>query len=612
MRDRFLPLVSSLLVILFLAYSGDSLLYSAEEGLVKRRLRWLQRERASSDIVLAGVNDETYKGGFFNRGAHAQVITNLSRVGARCVFYDVLFEEPRDPDVDAKLAEAVRSSGICVLAGAFSRSAADGSIQEPQLIRPLQELVDSHCAEIGIINVNDRSSRETTLLAERSSSGSGRFWLSGGGAMLARLQRGWASDVEYQGGRLRIGSMPIPVQAVRDEGLTVWTSYLSSIIYHPAATGPDGGHAEGFQVVPYHELVDPKSPRLKEVCGKIVVVGENSASPSLDVVQTPVGRMKGFEVHAQLLNTLLDGFFPQVSQPGGRLFLVDCCFIVWLCTVLSFRMFRQATPLRMIGVWLGGLAFGLLVHAILFRLGYFLSLTRLWLSLFITLLWPSFWRFERSRQLLRTFIPEVVANQLLATGKAIEGQIEATVIVTDIRGYTTLSESKTSRQILLMLNEYHTETVAIFERYRGHVLNYQGDAQIVIFGYPRPLPDAANSAIVAALATAEAVTSLRRRWGIADKAGFDVGCGICTGPVAVGELGAEGVQSEYTVIGETVRRCHKVQSMSTALEGNVLMDQATYEACKKKPPVHEFPAVQLEGIAYPVTIFRAEVGSKKN
>jgi adenylate cyclase len=246
------------------------------------------------------------------------------------------------------------------------------------------------------------------------------------------------------------------------------------------------------------------------------------------------------------------------------------------------------------------------VHASLARSGYFLNLTRLYISLCITLLWPSFWRFELSRRMLRTFIPEIVANQLLATGKALEGQVQATVIVTDIRGYTTLSESKTPRQILTMLNEYHTVTVSIFEKYKGHVLNYQGDAQIVIFGYPRPLRDAPSAAVAAALKTAGAVNDLRRRWGITDKANFDVGCGICTGPVAVGELGAEGIQSEYTVIGETVRLCHKVQSLSTKLEGNVLMDEATYQACKEKPVVKEFVGVQLEGIAYPVTIYRAE------
>jgi CHASE2 domain-containing sensor protein len=100
-------------------------------------------------------------------------------------------------------------------------------------------------------------------------------------------------------------------------------------------------------VIPYQDLVDPRSPALRQMFGKIVVVGENTSSEKIDVVETPVGKMKGFEVHAQILNTLLDGFFPQFSQPGTRFYLADCCFILWLCNLLAFNMVRAPTPARM-------------------------------------------------------------------------------------------------------------------------------------------------------------------------------------------------------------------------------------------------------------------------
>src|ERR1017187_2866469 len=105
MLERLLPLVSTLLVLLFLTCSSDSQFMDIEQGLVKRRLGLLQRKRASSEIVLAGLNDETYKKGLFNRAVHAQVIQNLSSNGARAIFYDVLFEESRDPAIDQKLAD---------------------------------------------------------------------------------------------------------------------------------------------------------------------------------------------------------------------------------------------------------------------------------------------------------------------------------------------------------------------------------------------------------------------------------------------------------------------------------------------------------------------------
>ena len=189
--------------------------------------------------------------------------------------------------------------------------------------------------------------------------------------------------------------------------------------------------------------------------------------------------------------------------------------------------------------------------------------------------------------------------------KQVAQATNSTVIVSDIRGYTTLSESKTPTEILQMLNEYHSVTVEIFQKYGGNVLTFQGDAQLIVFGYPKKLKDPVGQAVKATVEVMSAIGVLRTKWGIDDPSKFDVGAGICSGVVYIGDIGST-EQANYTVIGEVVRTSHKVQSMSDKLEGNVLMDEASWERCKDKPQATAIPDVQLEGFPDKKTIYRVE------
>jgi class 3 adenylate cyclase len=133
------------------------------------------------------------------------------------------------------------------------------------------------------------------------------------------------------------------------------------------------------------------------------------------------------------------------------------------------------------------------------------------------------------------------------------------------------------------------------------VLNYQGDAQIILFGHPKPLKDAPRQAILAAQAASGAVEVLRKRWKLPPDQAFNVGAGICTGKVIIADLG--GKHREYTVIGELVRKCHKLQSQSQILKANIILDEETYRRCKVKPEVEMRENVTIDGLPEPVTVY---------
>jgi len=589
--------------LVLLANQWLSFLNRLDDAYLDLCVRYWGHRKPAPAIIIAGIDDEVYQKNLFNRAVHAQVLENLRTAGARAIFYDVLFDEPRGPEVDGPFVAALAQSRNVVLgAKLVPVSEEGGGVQEPRLMDPLMELIDKGKVSLGMLNVSEDAVKRQAGLAWEAN---GHLYSAAPLALLAVTSGVPAHDLGHSDRFIVVNPLQIPVSVSGPDALGVRT-YHMPICYTPPATGPDRQTGpDVFPVVPYLKLLDSESPELARMKDAVVFIGENTSSDN-DLMRTPVGRMKGVEVHAQIYNTLLEGprwRWPEAPTYGGILLLV-----AWLAGVLAWLTLSGSSPTWATITGLSALLLTLGGFWLWARLGVIGPLPLLTLAALTSVIVALLNRYGFAANFLSRFVPKEVAQRLLATGTVQEGEIEATVIVTDIRGYTTLSETKTPLQILSMLNEYHTETVAIYHRYDGRVLNYQGDAQIVLFGLPEQnLKDPAGNAVQAALETARIVEQLRERWGITDKANFDVGAGVCTGPVAVGDLGSES-GSEYTVIGETVRKCHKVQSQSTALNSNVLLDEPTYNAFRNKArlQVERVENVELEGIKYPVTLYRAK------
>lgn len=568
------------------------------DSLLEKRQRELRRQHTDPNIVIAGIEDATFDSGHFNRAVHAQVIKNLSKAGARVIFYDVEFDEARAPEVDQALCKSVEEANRCVLAAAYRKNAT--SLVAPALIPGLEKVIRLGRARRGLINIDSNAVQKEAMLMIIVD---GEPFLSAATAIAAQLSHLSPSDVKLTADRLLVSPLSFPVnQSEENSGEQIIRTVRATTVYSPPVTGPDAGKNRGYTVVPYESLIDPASPVLASLAGRIVMIGDNRRGDA-DIISTPVGKMKGIEVHAQILDTILNGPWLENARPGTRLYWPDVVGGWLLCACLSQLLWRQRTPGRMLVVQLLFASLTLEGYQVLGERGYILNIPLLGAELLATFVACGVLRFALTSKALATLIPKEIAHQLMRTGKSEVVRKEATVIVTDIRGYTSLSESKTPRQILEMLNEYHTETVSIFERHQGSVLNYQGDAQIVLFGYPKKLKDPARSAVLAALETSEAIERLRKRWNLSEEQTFDVGAGVCTGLVVIGELGSSSMQAEYTVIGETVRRCHKVQSMSNKLHSNVLVDQQTVDACLVKPPLEQRGLTELDGLKEPVMLY---------
>lgn len=595
------------------------LLSDSDELRAQRRLIALHQQPPDPSIVILGIDDEVFAQERFNRLEHAHVVEVLDRAGVRQIFFDVLFDEPRGEAVDAPLVAAIQASRKVILAAAYQFED-DATVQliRPRLFPGLQDLVLRGEARMGIINTSKARTKTYFPLAfEDRLEGPDNPWgvglrVSPAVAMLAAKYHLQPGDVEivgpghWQGALLRIPPSAIETQASMEapdrQGQPQVISYRAPIRYSLPSTGPGGKPEDGrIPVIPYLKVADEDPETLAFLKNKFVFIGETTRGDT-DIVDTPRGKMKGVEVHAHIFDTLLQNKVPLLPESGTS--TARFCFLVvsLFCLLFAYLFLRQPGLKRCFLLLLGFLAFWEGLVLLLDRFNLFLPQTLGERSLVVVAILCLSWRFLTSARVLRTFIPAEIVDQLVLRGEDItQGEVDATVMVTDIRGYTTLSESRTPSQVLTLLNDYHTETVALYEKFGGYVLNYQGDAQIILFGHPKKVVDPALKAVQAAQAASGAVERLRQKWQLPEGQTFNVGAGLCSGKVIIADLGGD--HREYTVIGELVRKGHKLQSQSDALRANIILDEETFARCNVKPEVERRDEVSIEGLPQPVTVY---------
>ena len=607
-------LLTAALLILAWSLDGMRLMNPIESRRLGQRIANSSDAPPDPSIVIVGLDDSVFQKNRYNRKEHARVIDRLSEAGARAIFLDIIFDEARGPEFDLPLADSIRRSGLVTVAGVYQVNTNDAtmSLLRPRFFPELEALIRSKACQMGIINTSRQDSKSETILAvvdpsddpESNPFGPG-LRLSAAAALYAKGQHLAASDVEtlppspWHGDWLNIPPLRLETSRAEERGIV---NLMVPLTFHQPATGPEGkpGQKGRLPVIPYLKIADGDPEALRAIKNKYVLIGDTRTGES-DLYNTPVGKMKGVEIHAQALDMLIQNrisYFPL----AGTYFLHQAELgILFMCLCCSVLLDRQPNLARCALVAIGGLAIWETAVWLCEQEQIYLPQTQGEMALVITFVARMFVRLQATKSILRTFIPSAIVDQLLQDAEIHQGEVFATVMVTDIRGYTTLSESRTPTQVLDLLNDYHTETVTLYQKFGGHVLNYQGDAQIILFGHPKALKDAPRQAILAAQAASGAVETLRKRWKLPPDQAFNVGAGICTGKVIIADLG--GKHREYTVIGELVRKCHKLQSQSQVLKANIILDEETFERCQNKPAVEKRENITIDGLPEPVTVY---------
>jgi class 3 adenylate cyclase/DNA-binding NarL/FixJ family response regulator len=189
---------------------------------------------------------------------------------------------------------------------------------------------------------------------------------------------------------------------------------------------------------------------------------------------------------------------------------------------------------------------------------------------------------ERSAQAesLRSYVPSQVAERL-REGVAEQVELEVTVLFSDIRGFSTLSERLATREVADVVGRHLGAMAEVIAEHGGTIDKFQGDAVMAIFGAPVPMGDHAARAVACALAMQARQAELNAMgWGVVDVDGLHVGIGLNTGTVIAGAIGGGG-RLEYTVIGDAVNIAQRLQSEADG--GQVVAAASTVAACADIP-----------------------------
>lgn len=213
---------------------------------------------------------------------------------------------------------------------------------------------------------------------------------------------------------------------------------------------------------------------------------------------------------------------------------------------------------------------------------------------------------EEQGETLSRLLPGGLAEKLRNDGKHIgeSEEVEVTVLMSDIRGYTSISERTSPTQLAAQLNEHRAAMNRAIIGAGGTVMQFVGDAVMAVFGAPFPQPDHADHAMAAALEMHRSQHQLNVAWEGTSREEFLLGVGLSTGVAAAALLGSE-ERLEYTVVGDTVNLAQRLQEMARP-GGQTVVSEATWLQLTTRPEATPNPPQLVKGRAAPVTTYRIE------
>ena len=177
-----------------------------------------------------------------------------------------------------------------------------------------------------------------------------------------------------------------------------------------------------------------------------------------------------------------------------------------------------------------------------------------------------------------------------------------TVLFSDIRGFTTMSEKMTAEEVSNILNEYFSEMEPIISKYNGVINKFIGDAVMAIFGEPIQDLNHPINAVKCAYAMLKKVSELQDKWMFEGKPKIEIGIGINTGEAFVGNIGSE-KRLEYTVIGDTVNLASRIEGYNKIYHTNLLVSASTYSYITDIADVIKISDVQIRGKSRKMDIY---------
>lgn len=215
-------------------------------------------------------------------------------------------------------------------------------------------------------------------------------------------------------------------------------------------------------------------------------------------------------------------------------------------------------------------------------------------------------REKRLRNTMLRYMSKAVMDRLLESGDAVLGGVsrEVSVLFSDIRGFTTLSERLGAQETVALLNEYFTDMVDIVFAHHGVLDKYMGDMIMAVFGSVLQNADDPDDAVAVGNSMMVGLRELNARLAARKREPISIGVGISTGQVVAGNIGSP-KRLEYTVIGNRVNIAHRLEDANKYYGTSVLICSQTYARLKARTAVREIDLIRVRGMETPIAIYEA-------
>ena len=368
------------------------------------------------------------------------------------------------------------------------------------------------------------------------------------------------------------------------------------------------GAKGGFPRVSFSDLYEDlnrskRSRPADEFTGKILIIG-TAASGLQDLRVTPLDSLHpGAEILGTAIENLKNGrrmHYAERWWPGA---------IGVVLVFLLFLAFRTGIDARLSGGVLAAASGGLVATSwamvgSLTLLPVITPIAAAWLFYGAAAL-AEFLRERRQREAAMAqfsrFTNPHVAKLLVDRGGIDTARREVTLLFSDIRGFTTLSETRKPEEVIALLNRYFSLQVDVVFKHGGSLDKFIGDCIMAIWGAPLDDPDHAKRAVACALDMVDVLLAFRRALG-AEDSGFDVGIGVHSGPAVVGLMGSQ-KRLEYTAIGDTVNLASRIEGLTKDAKRRVLVSKDTKDLCGDAFAFELCGTFPVKGRAQPVELF---------
>jgi adenylate cyclase len=540
----------------------------------------------------------------WSRTWHAHLLRNLHSAGARAVAFDLTFADAF-PEDDAVFRAAVDGTGIAVLGAKtdviFRREARGHRLEEPAgALRG---------APIGIVDVArdgvDGVVREYPVLHHFPQ---GSHPQLGVAALLASGEANHAVREVRGGWRIRGRFVP------RGPGGGMLIDFLGppgSVSVHSYVTVVDDADTDvgEWDMDSFEDLAAGGAFR-----GRIVLVG-TTIPEHQDLHPTPVRDsegaagavlMPGVEIHAHAVAALLDGRF---IRAAGRPVQYGWVVLLGLLAVLGARRLEgKRGALASLGLGFVALAASWLLFSRegiwLWSVAPLLSIGFAYAASAAVLVTEEARERARLRGMFQQYVPPAVVDELVRRPEllALGGEErEATILFSDITGFSAIAESLPPRELVALLNEYLTAMTDVVVEHGGIVDKYIGDALMAEFGVPVPREDHALQACLAALHMRRELARLRTEWERRGLPAMHARIGINTGRVLVGNLGSRRMM-DYTCMGDHVNLASRLEGANAGYGTDILVSAFTWGRVGDHLVGREVDRVRVVGRSEPVAI----------